>query len=133
MDFIMLIGRILLASTFVANGIAHLTNPGPTGFAQYKKVPAPALMTKLSGVLMLAGSAGIVLGIVGDLAALLTALLLLILTVKMHDFWTIEDPQARQADMTGFMKNISMIGGLLVVAWALSLDGAAYTITDGVL
>ena len=35
--------------------------------------------------------------------------------------------------MAGFMKNISMIGGLLVVAWALSLDGAAYTITDGVL
>ena len=133
MDFIMLIGRILLASTFVASGIAHLTDPGPTGFAQYKKVPAPALMTKLSGVLMLAGSVGFLLGIVGDLAALLTALLLLIMTVKMHDFWTIEDPQARQADMTGFMKNISMIGGLLILAWVLSQDGAAYTITDGVL
>ena len=133
MDLIMLIGRILLASTFVANGIAHLTNPGPTGFAQYKKVPAPALLTKLSGVLMIAGSAGFALGIAGDLAAVLTAVLLVIITVKMHDFWTIEDAPARQAEMAGFMKNISMIGGLLVVAWALSLDGAAYTITDGVL
>jgi len=63
----------------------------------------------------------------------LTAVLLLIITVKMHDFWTIEDAQARQAEMASFMKNISMIGGLLVVVWALSLDGAAYTITDGVL
>jgi len=133
MDFIMLIGRILLASTFVANGIAHLTNPGPIGFAQYKKVPAAALMTKLSGVLMLAGSAGFVLGIAGDLAALLTAVLLLIMTVKMHDFWTIEDAQARQADMTGFLKNLSMIGGLLILTWVMSQDGAAYTITDGVL
>jgi hypothetical protein len=35
--------------------------------------------------------------------------------------------------MTGFMKNISMIGGLLILAWVLSQDGAAYTITDGVL
>ena len=90
-------------------------------------------MTKLSGVLMLAGSAGFVLGIAGDLAALLTAVLLLIITVKMHDFWTIEDAQARQADMTGFLKNLSMIGGLLILTWVMSQDGAAYTITDGVL
>jgi len=31
------------------------------------------------------------------------------------------------------MDFIMLIGGLLVVAWALSLDGAAYTLTDGVL
>jgi len=90
-------------------------------------------MTKLSGALMLAGSLGFVLGIFGDLAALLTAVLLLIMTVKMHDFWTIEDAQARQADMTGFLKNLSMIGGLLILTWVLSQSGAAYTITDGVL
>ncbi|MBL6760955.1 MAG: hypothetical protein ISQ15_09845 [Ilumatobacteraceae bacterium] len=55
------------------------------------------------------------------------------MTVKLHDFWTIEDSQARQADMTGFLKNISMIGGLLILTWVLSQGGAAYTITDGVL
>ncbi|MGA1521313.1 MAG: DoxX family protein, partial [Ilumatobacteraceae bacterium] len=65
--------------------------------------------------------------------ALLTAVLLLIMTVKMHDFWTIEDSQARQADMTGFLKNLSMIGGLLILTWVLSEEGTAYTITDGVL
>lgn len=51
----------------------------------------------------------------------------------MHDFWTIEDSQARQADMTGFLKNLSMIGGLLILTWVLSQGGTAYTITDGVL
>ena len=55
------------------------------------------------------------------------------MTVKMHDFWTIEDAQARQADMTGFLKNLSMIGGLLILTWVLSQEGTAYTITDGVL
>ena len=67
------------------------------------------------------------------LAALLTAILLLIVTVEMHDFWTIEDSQAHQADMTGFLKNLSMIGGLLILTWVLSQEGTAYTITDGVL
>ncbi|MGA0312791.1 MAG: hypothetical protein ACO3N4_06930 [Ilumatobacteraceae bacterium] len=55
------------------------------------------------------------------------------MTVKMHDFWTIEDSQAHQADMTGFLKNLSMIGGLLILTWVLSQEGTAYTITDGVL
>ena len=51
----------------------------------------------------------------------------------MHNFWTIEDSQAHQADMTGFLKNLSMIGGLLIFTWVLSQGGTAYTITDGIL
>jgi uncharacterized membrane protein YphA (DoxX/SURF4 family) len=50
----------------------------------------------------------------------------------MHNFWTLEDPQAKQVDQIMFMKNIAMIGGLLVLAWAMAGTEAPLTITNGV-
>ena len=122
---IFVIGRILAVLVFIGSGLGHLTDKNMVGYAQFKKIPSAALAVRLSGVLLLAGAAGIVLGIWGDLAAVLSALLVLIMTITMHNFWTLEDAQAKQMDMIMFMKNIAMIGGLLVIAWAYSNGGSA--------
>ena len=122
---IFVIGRILAVLVFIGSGLGHLTEKNMVGYAQFKKIPSAALAVRLSGVLLLAGAAGIVLGIWGDLAAVLSALLVLIMTITMHNFWTLEDAQAKQMDMIMFMKNIAMIGGLLVIAWAYSNGGGA--------
>lgn len=132
-DIIFLIGRILLVMVFIGSGINHLTNDALVGYAQFKKIPNAVLAVRLSGVLMLAGAAGIVFGVWGDLAALLTALLVLLMTIPMHNYWTVEDPMARQTDQIMFMKNISIIGGLLVIAYAFSNVGdGGYTLTSSV-
>jgi len=34
-------------------------------------------------------------------------------TFAGHDFWNVEDPAARTAQRTQFLKNLTMIGGLL--------------------
>jgi uncharacterized membrane protein YphA (DoxX/SURF4 family) len=122
---IFVVGRILAVLVFIGSGLGHLTDKNMVGYAQFKKIPSAALAVRLSGVLLLAGAAGIVLGIWGDLAAILSALLVLIMTITMHNFWTLDDPQAKQMDMIMFMKNIAMIGGLLVIAWAYSNGGGA--------
>ena len=122
---IFVIGRILAVLVFINSGLGHLTDKNMVGYAQFKKIPSAALAVRISGVLLLAGAAGIILGIWGDLAAILSALLVLIMTITMHNFWTLEDPQAKQIDMIMFMKNIAMIGGLLVIAWAFSNGGGA--------
>lgn len=122
---IFVIGRILAVLVVIGSGLGHLTDKNMVGYAQFKKIPSAALAVRLSGVLLLAGAAGIVLGIWGDLAAVLSALLVLIMTITMHNFWTLEDAQAEQMDMIMFMKNIAMIGGLLVIAWAYSNGGGA--------
>lgn len=122
---IFVIGRILAVLVVIGSGLGHLTDKNMVGYAQFKKIPSAALAVRLSGVLLLAGAAGIVLGIWGDLAAVLSALLVLIMTITMHNFWTLEDAQAKQMDMIMFMKNIAMIGGLLVIAWAYSNGGGA--------
>ena len=131
-DIIFLIWRILLVLVFVGSGIGHLTQDGMVGYAQFKKIPSPAVAVRLSGVLLLAGAAGVIFGVWGDLAALLSALLMLIMTITMHNFWTLEDPQAKQIDQIMFMKNLSIIGGLLIVAWAMAGTEVPFAITDGV-
>ena len=48
-----------------------------------------------------------------DLGALVLAALLVIMALKMHDFWSQTDAQAKQTETIAFFKNISMAGGAL--------------------
>jgi len=90
MDVVMLVGRILFAFMFVMSGFNHLAKAeAMAGYAAYKKVPAPKLANLLSGVLMLLGGLSIILGVYADLGALVLAILLVAMAVKMHDFWSI--------------------------------------------
>ncbi|MGA1219406.1 MAG: DoxX family protein [Ilumatobacteraceae bacterium] len=128
---IFLLARIIMMAIFVRSGINHLTKEAIVGYAQFKKIPNAQFAVRISGVLYLAGSIGIIFGVWGDLAALLTALLLLIVTITMHNFWTLEDAAAKATDQLMFMKNVSMIGGLLGLAWAFS-NGGGITLTDAI-
>ena len=133
METVMFIGRILFAVMFVLSGVNHFTKAeAMTGYAQFKGVPQPKLANLASGALMVAGGLSVILGIVADLGALVLSVLLVIMAVLMHDFWKQTDPQAKQTEMIGFLKNISMAGGGLFMFAFMSLDGASYgpAITD---
>ena len=123
MNAVMLVGRILFAFMFVASGLNHLTKAeAMAGYAAYKKVPAPKLANLLSGVLMVLGGLSIILGVYADLGAVVLAVLLVAMAVKMHDFWNAQG-EAKQPEMIGFMKNISMAGGaLFLFAYAATED-----------
>ncbi|MGA1170156.1 MAG: DoxX family protein [Ilumatobacteraceae bacterium] len=124
MDIVMIIGRVLFALVFVASGLNHLTKAkSMEGYAQFKKVPMPMPSIYLSGVLMVLGAISVVLGIYADLGALVLAILLILMAVKMHDFWAQTDPQAKQAETAGFFKNISMAGAALVFFATIANDG----------
>jgi hypothetical protein len=51
----------------------------------------------------------------------------------MHDFWTISDEQAKQAEMTSFMKNLALAGASLII-FVLVGSGGEFgpTITEGI-
>ena len=38
-----------------------------------------------------------------------------LVTYFFHDFWTLSDPQARQEQMIQFMKNLGLMGAMLIV------------------
>ena len=127
MEIVFLIGRILFAFMFVMSGLNHLTKADHMiGYAQFKGVPSPKLAVQGSGVVLLLGGLSVILGVWADLGAIVLAALLIVMAVKMHNFWTIEDPQAKQADMIGFMKNISMAGGAIFMFALMGIEGAQY-------
>jgi uncharacterized membrane protein YphA (DoxX/SURF4 family) len=79
----------------------------------------------LSGLLLLLGGLSVVLGVYADLGALLLAVLLLAMALKMHDFWTQSDPQAKQTETIAFFKNVSMAGAALFL-FALVANGGDF-------
>ena len=133
MNSILLIGRILFAFIFVTSGLNHLAKvDAMAGYAKFKKVPVAKFSVLVSGALMALGGLSIILGVYADLGALVIAILLIVMALKMHDFWTQTDEQAKQTEMISFFKNISMAGGALIMFAIAATEGSDYgwTLTD---
>jgi uncharacterized membrane protein YphA (DoxX/SURF4 family) len=130
-DEVFLLGRVLFSGVFLWFGVVHLTQTeGSAQYAAFKKVPSARNVVMLTGAAQLVGAAAVILGIWMDLAALGLAAFTLAAALVMHRFWEETDPQTAQAEMAQFWKNISVVGGALMLA-AFS-KYAPYTITDGV-
>jgi uncharacterized membrane protein YphA (DoxX/SURF4 family) len=97
-----------------------------TGYAKSKGIPAPALAVSGSGVLLLLGGLSLLLGYHPTIGAALLVIFLLGVSFSMHNFWTIQDQQARQGEMINFLKNMAILGLLLMTLaiprpWLMSL------------
>lgn len=115
MDVVVLVGRILFVLLFLMSGIDHLTAAeAMTGYAKFKKVPLPGLSVVVSGILMLVGSLSVLLGVWGDLGALVLAVATLPIPFFMHAFWK-ETGEARMNEQVQFNKTVSLIGGAILV------------------
>ncbi|MEK7185579.1 MAG: DoxX family protein [Patescibacteria group bacterium] len=131
LDYIFLIGRVLFGGFFLLSGIDHFRNT--TGLIQYAKskgVPAPKFSVVITGIVLILGGVGIILGFYQMYAAILIGLFLLLAAFKVHAFWKVSDPQSRSNDRIGFTKNIALLGAALVfisipTPWALSVSGTS--------
>ncbi|TRW26529.1 DoxX family protein [Flavobacterium zepuense] len=128
MKYSLLAGRILFSLIFIISSFGHFGEQS-IGFAASKGVPLAGVLVPLSGIIELFGGLSIILGYKTKWGAWLIVLFLLPVTFMLHNFWTITDPMAQQMDMAAFMKNISMIGAALIIAYhgagPLSLDNRA--------
>jgi uncharacterized membrane protein YphA (DoxX/SURF4 family) len=137
MDELWLIGRILFAGVFVWAGISHVIDlDGATRVAATRVAgPAAPLLTAGSSVAYIVGGLSVMLGIWGDLGALLLIVTLLPVTFVGYPFWAERDPVIRRLQQALFLKNIALIGGaVLLFSWfARDTSGAGlpYTMTDG--
>lgn len=89
-------------------------------------VPLASIAVPASGLLALAGGLSILLGSRAKLGAWALVAFLLPVTVMMHPFWAAPDKEAMALQLTMFMKNLSLIGGALLItqfgAGPMSLD-----------
>jgi putative oxidoreductase len=134
MDVVFLIGRILFGVLFVQSGLsAHLIGRRQgVEYARMYNVPLPELGVPLTGVMAVAGGAMVVLGVWGDLGALVVAAFLLLITPLMHAFWKEKDAQQKLLQMVNFNKNAALVGAALVLfyLWNQLQGDAGLSITD---
>lgn len=125
MPSLVLVGRILFAAIFIAAAPRHFTAEGIAHAAELG-VPLAKLAVPLSGMMAIAGGLSVLLGYQTRAGAWLLIAFLVPVTVMMHAFWRLSDPVAVHTQQAMFMKNISMVGAALFIAYfgggPLSLD-----------
>ncbi|MBL9018762.1 MAG: DoxX family protein [Myxococcales bacterium] len=112
-----LIGRIFLAGIFVVSGIAKLTDTaGTAGYMTAQGIPYAHALAIFAGLCEIAGGLAIAFGFLSRLAAIGLFLFLIPTTLVFHNFWALDGAEA-QLQMVSFLKNLAIMGGLLLL-WA---------------
>jgi uncharacterized membrane protein YphA (DoxX/SURF4 family) len=115
MDYLFILGRILLGGYFVMSGINHFRHlTSMTGYAHSKNVPMPKQAVMLTGLMLLLGGLGILFWSYVTYAVYILILFLLVVSFKMHQFWKIQDPMQKMSEQVNFMKNLALLGALLL-------------------
>lgn len=129
-ELVVFVGRLLFTALLLGSAMGHLTQTAAmAGYAEMRGVKNAALMVQISGVALALGGGSILLGIWGDIGALGTAVLLLILAVVMHAFWKETDPMAKQMEMVAFNKDVALAGAALFMWVYFHFESVPWTIT----
>ncbi len=131
MTVIRLIARPMLASMFVMGGIdalTHATAKVPKAEKVTDQVPTlaeriapglpvptdPATLVRINGGVQVLAGLALATGRAPRISALALAATLVPTTYAGHPFWEEKDKATRSAQRTQFLKNVSMMGGLLL-------------------
>ena len=109
-----LVGRVFFSLIFILAGLNHFTKQ-IIAFAASQGVPVASIAVPLSGVIAVLGGLSILLGYRAKIGAWLIVLFLIGVT-PLHNFWAVKDPMMAQIQMIMFMKNVSMLGGALLIS-----------------
>jgi putative oxidoreductase len=113
--FVVFLGRFLFALIFLLSGPNHFSKQ-TIAYAASQGVPLASLAVPFSGLLALIGGLSILLGYRAKIGAWLIVLFLVPVTLMLHKFWGISDPAIAQMQMINFIKNVSMLGGALLIS-----------------
>jgi len=111
-----LVGRILISVIFLLSGIMKLANfSGSVAFAASKGLPLANVMLAGALAVEILGALCLIAGFQTRIAALIMFLYLIPTTLIFQNFWVLQG--AMRGDMQiHFLKNLAIMGGLLMVA-----------------
>ena len=125
MTLVRRVARPILAALFVIQGYQQLRQPGVMKpkveqFAE-KLAPLgvpndPELLVRANGATMMGAGAMLATGNFPRIASLVLAGSMVPTTYVGHAFWEEKDPTARRTQRIQFLKNVSLIGGLLLAS-----------------
>ncbi|WP_067824870.1 DoxX family membrane protein [Nocardia inohanensis] len=126
------IARPLLASAFIADGLTTLANPEPrtktaATLVQHgeRKLPEnyaaklpsdPGQVVRVNAMVQVGAATLLAFGRMPRIASTVLAATLVPATAVEHNFWDEQDPERRAAKRLGFIKDVSLLGGLLIAA-----------------
>jgi putative oxidoreductase len=114
-DSVALIGRIALALIFVTSGSEKLTGFSDTaGYIASQNVPLPEVAAGIAVLIELGGGLAVLAGWMTRWAALAIVVFLIVISPIFHGFWTMAG-EDRMTNYIMFMKNVSMLGGFLLL------------------
>ncbi|MDQ6435073.1 DoxX family protein [Mesorhizobium sp. LHD-90] len=118
---VVLVGRVLLSILFIFAGFGKLTDiSGTAGWFGSIGLPLPVIAAVVIGLLEFFGGLAILVGFKTRIAAIAIAVFTVAATLIAHTNF------ADQVQLLFFLKNVSITGGLLVLAafgpGALSID-----------
>ena len=126
MTLVRRVARPMLAAMFVVGGLDQLKHPGAKADTARPLVEklAPAvglpddteLLVRANGAAMVGAGALLALGRLPRIASTVLAATLVPTTVAAHSFWNEQDPKVRAQQRTQFLKNLGLLGGLLLAA-----------------
>jgi len=115
-NFSALAGRMLMALIFVLSGFSKITGfAGTAGYMAGKGLPMTEVLLVLTILVELGGGLMLILGYRARMAALAIFLFIIPVTLVFHNFWAVPAAEA-QMQMTQFMKNLAIMGGMLYIA-----------------
>jgi putative oxidoreductase len=110
-----LVGRILLGAIFLVSGFAKLTDSsGTVAHMVAAGVPAASTLVWIAGVAEVLGGLSLMTGLLARVGGIGLALFVALATYYFHAFWNLEGAE-RLPQMVNFMKNLAIIGGLLLL------------------
>jgi uncharacterized membrane protein YphA (DoxX/SURF4 family) len=113
--FTLHLGEVLLSLIFILGGGSTLMVPGPRA-AQIKRLhfPLAEAAVRINGLAMVVGGLLLALDLWAQIVAWVLVALLIPTTIFGHTFWLESGPK-RQEQLSQFMKNLSIMGGLMLV------------------
>jgi len=128
----LLVGRILLALVFLIAGTRKLMAvAGTAGYFAKLGFPMPEVMVWVAIVVEIGGAILLIAGWKVRWAAWLLAIFTLVATFAAHRFWEFSDAAQYAAQMNNFLKNLAIIGGMVIIAATgpgpISVDGRRRT------
>ena len=122
----LLAGRFLMGIYFIMPGVLKIVGFESTStYMASHDVPFVPVLLVITIVLQLALGLFMIVGFQTKITAFLLAGMVLVISIFMHNFWTLEDGISKAHETQNFFKNMGIMAGLLMIS---SLGGGQLSI-----
>jgi len=127
-DVVILLARVLLMALFVISGWSKLTDfAGTVAYMEYLKTPMPSVAAGIAVAMEVGVGIALLAGVWVRPLSLALAIFVAGAALIGHPFWSMIGAE-RALNLTHFLKDMSIMGGLLLLAIT---GGGRFALTKG--